>query len=121
MYGAGAGHLRRVRQDVLLFFTGDHYNIFFEECVPIFSIGVAESANGASDYPELRRRRVPIAADLARHIHVATGRAGFDIGLSQELDFAHTVVAPLPFLAPDGSVPVVPVFVNALIPPLPSS
>ena len=61
MYGGVAEHLRRVRPDVLLFFTGDHYNIFFEACVPIFGIGVAESANGASDYPELRRRPVPIA------------------------------------------------------------
>jgi len=34
--------------------------------VPIFSIGVAESADGASDYAELPRRHVPIAADLAR-------------------------------------------------------
>jgi hypothetical protein len=121
MYGGVADHLRRVRPDVLLFFTGDHYNIFFEECVPIFSIGVAESADGASDYPELRRRRVPIAADLARHVHVETVRAGFDVGMSQEFDFDHTVIAPLHFLVPDGSIPVVPVFVNALIPPLPSA
>jgi hypothetical protein len=34
---------------VLVFFTADHYNIFFEECVPIFSIGVADAAAGASD------------------------------------------------------------------------
>jgi Catalytic LigB subunit of aromatic ring-opening dioxygenase len=121
MYGGVAEHLRRVRPDVLLFFTGDHYNIFFEECVPIFSIGVAESANGASDYPELRRRRVPIAADLARHVHVETVRAGLDVGMSQEFDFDHTVIAPPHFLVPDASIPVVPVFVNALIPPLPSA
>src|SRR3954467_115162 len=121
MYGGVAEHLRRVRPDVLLFFTGDHYNIFFEECVPIFSIGVAESAAGASDYPELRRRLVPIAADLARHVHVETVRAGFDVGMSQEFEFDHTVIAPLHFLVPEASIPVVPVFVNALIPPLPAA
>jgi aromatic ring-opening dioxygenase catalytic subunit (LigB family) len=121
LYGAVAEHLRRVRPDVLVFFTADHYNIFFETCVPIFSIGVAESAAGASDYPELRRRVVPIAADLARHIHAATVRAGFDVGMSQEFEFDHTVIAPLHFLVPEGSIPVVPVFVNALIPPLPAA
>ncbi len=121
MYGGVAERLRRVRPDVLLVFTGDHYNIFFEECVPIFSIGVAESADGASDYPELRRRHVPIAADLARHVHVQMVRAGFDVGMSQEFEFDHTVIVPLHFLVPDGSIPVVPVFVNALIPPLPSA
>jgi catalytic LigB subunit of aromatic ring-opening dioxygenase len=121
MYGGVAERLRRVRPNVLLFFTGDHYNIFFEACVPIFGIGVAESANGASDDPELRRRHVPIAPDLARHGHVETVRAGFDVGMSQEFDFDHTVMAPLHFLVPDASIPVVRVFVNALIPPLPSS
>jgi protocatechuate 4,5-dioxygenase beta chain len=121
MYGGVADHLRAVAPDVLVFFTADHYNIFFEACVPIFSIGVAESAAGASDYPELPRREVPIAAELARHVHAATVRAGFDVGMSQEFDFDHTVIAPLHFLAPNGSIPVVPVFVNALIPPLPAA
>src|SRR3954467_5584354 len=116
MYGGVAEHLRRGRPDVLLFFTGDHYNIFFAVGVSIFSTGVAESANGASDYPELRRRRVPIAADLARHIHVETVRAGFDIGMSQEFDFDHTVIAPLHFLVPHRSRPVAPMVANALIP-----
>jgi protocatechuate 4,5-dioxygenase beta chain len=121
MYGGVADHLRRVRPDLLVVFTADHYNIFFEECVPIFSIGVAESAEGASDYPELRRRLVPIAAELARHVHGHTVRAGFDVGMSQEFAFDHTVIVPLHFLVPEGAVPVVPVFVNALIPPLPSA
>jgi hypothetical protein len=121
MYGGVADHLRAVAPDVLVFFTADHYNIFFEECVPIFSIGVAESAAGASDYPELRRRDVPIAAELARHVHTETVRAGFDVGMSQEFEFDHTVIAPLHFLVPEGSIPVVSVFVNALIPPLPSA
>jgi hypothetical protein len=121
LYGTVAEHLRRARPDVLVFFTADHYNIFFETCVPIFTIGVAESAGGASDYPELRRRVVPIAADLARHIHAVTVRAGFDVGMSQEFEFDHTVIAPLHFLVPEGSIPVVPIFVNALIPPLPAA
>jgi hypothetical protein len=121
LYGAVADHLRRARPDVLVFFTADHYNVFFEECVPIFSIGVAESAAGAGDYPEPRRRLVPIAAELARHVHGETVRAGFDVGMSQELEFDHTVIAPLHFLVPEGAMPVVPVFVNALIPPLPSA
>ena len=121
MYDGVADHLRRVRPDVLVFFTADHYNIFFEECVPIFSIGVAESAAGASDYPELRRRLVPIASELARHVHVQTVRAGFDVGMSQEFEFDPTVIAPLHVLVPEAATPVVPVFVTALIPPLPSA
>jgi hypothetical protein len=42
LYGAVAAHLRTARPDVLLVFTADHYNMFFETCVPIFAIGVAD-------------------------------------------------------------------------------
>jgi hypothetical protein len=52
LYAGVAAHLHRVRPDVLVVFTADHYNIFFEACVSVFSIGVAESAAGASDYPD---------------------------------------------------------------------
>jgi Catalytic LigB subunit of aromatic ring-opening dioxygenase len=121
LYGGVAAHLRAVRPDVVLVFTADHYNMFFDTCVPIFAIGVAESAAGASDYPQLPRRVLPIAAGLARHVHAHAVRAGFDVGMSQELELDHTVIAPFWFLFPDDVPPIVPVFVNGLIPPLPSA
>jgi hypothetical protein len=121
LYGGVAAHLRAMRPDVLLVFTADHYNMFFETCVPIFAIGVAEAAAGASDYPQLPRRVVPIAAGLARRVHAHAVRAGFDVGMSQELELDHTVIAPLWFLFPDEVPPIVPVFVNGLIPPLPAA
>jgi len=121
LYGATARHLRDLAPDVLIFFTCDHYNIFFVESVPIFSIGVAPSARGPSDYRELPVYVVPIASDLARHIQVAAVRGGFDVGMSQEFEFDHPVTVPLHFLTPEMDVPIVPVFVNGLIPPLPSA
>jgi hypothetical protein len=39
----------------------------------------------------------------------------------QELEFDHTVIAPLHFLAPDADVALVPVYVNAFVRPLPSA
>jgi aromatic ring-opening dioxygenase catalytic subunit (LigB family) len=113
--------LERAAPDVLLFLTGDHYNLFFETCVPVFSIGVAESASGASDYPELPPRTATIDSALARHLHAHTIRGGFDVGMSQEFELDHTFVAPLHFLAPGRGYPLVPVWVNALIGPLPAA
>jgi aromatic ring-opening dioxygenase catalytic subunit (LigB family) len=119
LYGAAARHLRELAPDFLVFFTCDHYNIFFVESVPIFSIGVAPSARGPSDYRELKAYTVPIASDLARHIQAEAVRSGFDVGMSQEFEFDHPVTVPLHFLTPQMDVPIVPVFVNGLIPPLP--
>ena len=54
--------------DTLVVFTTDHYNLFFELCVPIFAIGVAERASGPSDYPMLPQFDVAIDGELAREI-----------------------------------------------------
>src|SRR5262249_35590071 len=89
------------------------------ETLPIFAIGVAESAHGASDYPELDRT-LRIDAQLARHVQRKVVDAGFDVGMLQELDFDHTIVAPLHFLAPED-VAIVPVYISAFIRPLPSA
>src|SRR6266702_8070995 len=77
LYGTVATHLRGMRPDVLLFFTCDHYNIFFVNSVPIFSIGVADSAAGPSDYPELARYTVPMASPLAMRIQEHAVRSGW--------------------------------------------
>jgi aromatic ring-opening dioxygenase catalytic subunit (LigB family) len=120
-YGEAARHLAALAPDVLVFFTSDHYNIFFVESVPIFSIGVAESTSGPSDYRELQAYPVPIDAPLAREIQAQVVRAGFDVGMSQEFEIDHSVTVPLHFLTPRMAVPIVPVFVSGLLPPLPSA
>jgi hypothetical protein len=119
LYGMAARHLHDLVPDVIIFFTCDHYNIFFVESLPVFSIGVPPSAWGPSDYRELRSYEVPIASGLARRIQAHAVRSGFDVGMSQEFEFDHPVTVPLHFLTPQMDVPVVPVFIGGLVPPLP--
>ncbi|MEN3308437.1 MAG: hypothetical protein V7603_4639 [Micromonosporaceae bacterium] len=120
MYGGVVRHLAAVGPDAIIFFTSDHYNSFWRQ-IPIFAIGAAPAGRGPSDYPDLPTREVPIDAALARHVHGSTVAAGFDVGVCQEVVFDHTVTAPLAFLTPGYAVPVVPVYVNGLIRPIPSS
>jgi aromatic ring-opening dioxygenase catalytic subunit (LigB family) len=119
LYGTVAGHLSDMNPDVIIFFTCDHYNIFFVESLPIFSIGVAPAARGPSDYRELQQYEIPIASGLARHIQAHAVRSGFDVGMSQEFEFDHPVTVPLHFLTPAMQIPVIPVFIGGLMPPLP--
>jgi protocatechuate 4,5-dioxygenase beta chain len=109
----------RARPDTLIYITSDHYNMFWET-LPVFAVGVADSARGASDYPELVRE-LRIDANLARHIHRHLVDHEFDVAMLQELEFDHTVIAPLHFLAPAADIALVPVYVNAFIRPLPSA
>jgi protocatechuate 4,5-dioxygenase beta chain len=46
---------------------------------------------------------------------------GFDVALLQELSFDHTVIVPLGFLAPETVPPLIPLYVNAFLRPLPSA
>jgi protocatechuate 4,5-dioxygenase beta chain len=119
MYGELRSRLDDVRADTLVYFTSDHYNLFWES-LPIFAIAVAESAHGASDYPELQRD-LEIDSELARAVQAHLMEREFDVGVLQELEFDHTVVAPLHFLAPEIAPRLVPVFINAFIRPLPSA
>jgi aromatic ring-opening dioxygenase catalytic subunit (LigB family) len=120
-YGEVADGLRAVAPDAIVYFTSDHYNMFFEESVPIFSIGVAESAAGPSDYPTIARRELPIASQLARAVQRHVVASEFDVGMSQEFEFDHTVVAPLHFLLPDREIPLVPIFIAAFMRPIASA
>ncbi len=121
LYGAVAEQLRQLDPDVLVVFTADHYNNFFVSSLPVFSIGVAEVAAGPSDYPQLARYQVPIDAPLARRVQAHLVQSDFDVGITQEFQFDHPVTVPLHFLTPRMDVPVVPVFIGALLPPLPSA
>jgi protocatechuate 4,5-dioxygenase beta chain len=121
LYGTVARHLEAVAPDTILLLTSDHYNIFFEQSLPIFSIGVAECARGPSDYPDLPAVDVRIDAGLARKIQTHVVRAGFDVGMSQEFELDHAATVPLHFLTPRMDVAVVPLFTSAFIRPIPSS
>jgi aromatic ring-opening dioxygenase catalytic subunit (LigB family) len=119
-YGRVAEQLRAVQPDAIVYFTSDHYNLFFES-VPIFSIAVAPSASGPSDYPTIARRELPIASELARTVQRHVMACNFDVGMLQELEFDHTVIAPLHFLLPDRDIPLVPVYISAFLRPIPSA
>jgi len=121
LFDGVARRLAEVEPEVIVFFTSDHYNIFFEESLPIFSIGVAPAARGPSDYPELPSYEVCIDSDLARSIQAHAVASDFDVGMSQEFEFDHSVIVPLHFLTPRMQVPVVPVFISAFVRPIPSS
>jgi len=120
LYDGVATRLRAAEPDTLVVVTSDHYNEFFET-VPIFCVGVADRVAGPSDYETIPRREVRLDAPLARDLHAALVRDGFDVAMSRELAFDHTVIAPLHFLVPDVDVAVVPFFVSAFLRPLPSA
>jgi catalytic LigB subunit of aromatic ring-opening dioxygenase len=121
LYAEIAGHLRAAAPDVLVIYTDDHFNTFFLDNFPTFAIGVAGRTSGPNDQTPMPSYSVAVEEALATHIRARAIADGFDISLAQAFDVDHAIMVPLHFLTPDMHIPLVPVFINGLAPPLPSS
>jgi protocatechuate 4,5-dioxygenase beta chain len=121
LYGAIGERLVAAEPDVIIVFTTDHYNAFFEISVPIFSIATGDLAPGPCDYPNLRQYDLALDPELARDLQRRLVAADFDVGASQELALDHTITAPLSLMIPDIDVPLVPFFVSTSMRPIPSA
>src|ERR1700733_13275427 len=120
-YAEVAKHLDAVKPDALIIFTDDHFNTFFLDNFPTFAVGIAETTSGPNDQTPMPRYKVAVPGALAAHIRASAIDHGFDISLVQDFEVDHAVMVPLHFITPHMKIPVLPIFVNALVPPLPTA
>jgi aromatic ring-opening dioxygenase catalytic subunit (LigB family) len=114
--------LERAAADSIILFDSDHANTFFLDNLPTFAVGVASSTSGPNDSTAgLPDYTVPMDQDLGRAVLGSGIDAGFDLSVTQEFTVDHSVLVPLHFLTPAMQVPVVPVFINGIIHPIPRS
>lgn len=114
--------LEAMKPDVLVIFDTDHLNTFFFDNLPIFAMGVTDSFTGACD--EVRATppyTVKSLPDFAGHLHTACVQAGYDVSVTQKFAVDHSIIVPLHFLTPHMRIPVIPIFINGHVPPLPSA
>jgi Catalytic LigB subunit of aromatic ring-opening dioxygenase len=121
LYTEIAKHLHAAEPNVLVIYTDDHFNTFFLDNFPTFAIGIADETSGPNDQTPMPNYKVPVEASLAAHMRAKGIAAGFDISLVQDFEVDHATLVPLHFITPDMAIPIVPIFVNGLAPPLPSS
>ncbi|RUS43913.1 hypothetical protein [Cohnella sp. AR92] len=110
--------LKQVGADVLVLVSDDHFNSYFYNHMPSFTIGIGE-CEGWGDW-QLPKYKIPVQQSLAKHI-LETGldhHVDFAFTLSMKVDHGHT--QGIYFLNPDLDIPVVPIAVNTSAPPLPT-
>lgn len=113
--------LDQARPDVLLMFDCDHMNAFFDT-VPQLAIGVAAQTSGPNDAtPSVAPTTIPVPEALAGHVRDACIEDGFDVALSRCFTVDHSILVPLHYLRPAHDLPVLPVFINGLLPPVPDA
>ena len=110
--------IARFDPELVVLFGPDHYNGFFYDVMPSFCIGTAAETIG--DFGT-GRGVLPVPEDIAEACAEAVLDAGIDAAVSYRMQLDHAFAQPLEMLfGAIDVVPVLPVFINAVAPPLPS-
>jgi 2,3-dihydroxyphenylpropionate 1,2-dioxygenase len=110
--------LKDTGADVIVLVSDDHFNSYFYDHMPSFTIGIGE-CEGWGDW-QIPEYNIPVQQDLAKHI-LHTGlenNVDFAFTMRMKVDHGHTQA--IYFLNSDLDIPVVPIAVNTSAPPLPT-
>ena len=122
---AGVAAMRRLgemldetRTDALIVFASDHLETFFLKAVPTFAVIAGERAKtifaGRTWAPAIHQSLVE---DILENLV----RRDFDMAYSQDAELGQSFAAPFEWVLGNREIPVVPIFVNTYLPPLPSA
>ncbi|MBU8917698.1 hypothetical protein BGM25_16820 [Bacillus sp. FJAT-29953] len=111
-------YLEQSGADVIVLISDDHFNSYFYDHMPSFTIGIGE-CEGWGDW-QIPKYQIPVQQELAKHIlHTSLeNNVDFAFTLKMKVDHGHT--QGIYFLNPDLQIPVVPIAVNTSAPPLPT-
>jgi protocatechuate 4,5-dioxygenase beta chain len=119
LYREVAAHLAAAKPDAIVIIANDHFNTFFLNNFPTFAIGVAEQSFGPNDQTSMPHYDLKVQSSLAAHLRSAAVLNGFDFSVTQEFGVDHAVLVPLHYLTDGVKIPIVPIWVNAFVKPLP--
>jgi 2,3-dihydroxyphenylpropionate 1,2-dioxygenase len=95
----------------------DHLETFFLSAVPTFAIVAARNRKPRSPASNYACRFTRFTEELLEQ----TGADGFDLTYSQDAELGHAFAAVYEWVIEGRSIPVIPVFVNTYLPPLPTA
>lgn len=110
--------LELAKPDALIVFGSDHMETFFLQSVPTFSIIAGERANTAFAGRTWAPR---IHQALVEAVLEGLVRRDFDMTYSQDAILGHSFAAPWEWVLAGRDIPVIPIFINTYLPPLPSA
>src|SRR5215475_13928985 len=121
LYREVKAHLDATRPDAIVMIANDHFNTFFLNNFPTFAIGVADKSFGPNDQTKMPRYDFAVPETLAAHVRDVCVQEGFDLAVAQEFGVDHAMLVPLHYLTDGITAPVVPIWVNTFVKPLPSA
>jgi 2,3-dihydroxyphenylpropionate 1,2-dioxygenase len=108
--------LDETKPDALIVVGLDHLEAFSLDVSPAFAVVVGPEVVGSFGS---KQYRVGVHEELARAILNGCLKRDFDIAFCQKAFMGHAFVVPFEYVLEERQIPIVPLFVNVYVPPLP--
>jgi AmmeMemoRadiSam system protein B len=105
------------KPDLVIVIGSDHLETFFLSSVPTFAVVAGEKSHAAFAN---RSWDIPVHLPFADALLEKLMQRGFDMAYSQDAILGHSFAAVYEWVIEGRNLPVVPIFVNTYLPPLPS-
>jgi 2,3-dihydroxyphenylpropionate 1,2-dioxygenase len=116
-YAVLRSDLEASKPDVLIVVANDQFVNFFFNNIPTFFITLADEVEGQFTRHKFHYRN---QKELGRAILKAGLDKGIDFSFGEFVQLQHTQVVPLYFLLPKPTIPILPIYVNTWVDPLPT-
>lgn len=119
-FGKVRNELETHSPDVILIIDTDHFNTFYFDNYPTFGIGCDDTFYGpVDDVALMPPRHIASHKGMGLHLHRQLIGQGFDTALVTHYKVGHSVGVPFYFLTPEFDIPIIPIFLNGHLPPIP--
>lgn len=108
--------LDETRPDALIVIGLDHLEAFSLDVSPAFAVVVGPEVSGSFGH---KKYQLGVHQNLARSILDGCLKRDFDLAFCHKAFMGHAFVVPFEFILEDRPIPIVPLFVNVYVPPLP--
>ncbi|MEP7352721.1 MAG: hypothetical protein ABI824_05770 [Acidobacteriota bacterium] len=109
--------LDELKPDAVIVLGSDHLETFFLSSVPTFAVIAGETSKA---HFATKTYEIPVHLPLAEDIIDKLVKKDFDMAYSQDALLGHSFAAVYEWVIADRPFPVVPIFINTYLPPLPS-
>lgn len=109
--------LETAKPDVLIVVANDQFVNFFLNNIPAFFVTLADEVQGRFTRHQFRYAN---QKELGETILKAGLARGMDLSFGKYVELQHTQTVPLYFLLPAPTIPILPIYVNTWIDPLPT-
>ena len=109
--------LDETKPDLAIVIGSDHLETFFLSSVPTFAVIAGERSHA---HFANRNWDLPVHLDFAEGLLAKLVNQGFDMAYSQDALLGHSFAAVYEWVIEGRKIPVVPIFVNTYLPPLPT-